>query len=420
MKVVSVINYKGGVGKTTLTACLASYLQDLRAAETIAEKPVRVLLVDLDAQCNLTCSVLPEGRWKGLYPNLGQLGNRKTLREWYYGLYGGEEEKLENLILPERYYHIIPSHLELLDVDMKLAVQIAQPNPDDPPFQFVNVLGKLRSELRLIGKTGKYDVALLDCPPNFNIVTQTAILASDAMLVPVQPNPIAVMGIDHLIRRSGDLVARFNNNAQKVSRAAHSEPDIIGPKMLGVVFTMRRVVKGNKAIKAMRAIELALETDLRSRGIPILGRIRHNAKLFAENRPLDILNSSTPGPVYEAVRDNVWKTCRKIGQALEITSPPVDRVEDYVETLVSSPVKNAAAKAGFEIAEAMRHLPQGGAELFAETVVSRILKVAKLADNPDGKSMAEEIVFHFWRHRGHSSDDAERKRIEFRKKIRSD
>ena len=311
MKIVSVINYKGGVGKTTLTACLESYLWSIGH---------RVLLVDLDAQCNLTCLVLDELRWKGLYPNPGEIGTHQTLREWYRGMCGnGDEKNLRELILRQGHHYIIPSHLELLDVDMELAVHMSQFAPGKPPSKFVNVMGKLRDQLREVGEREKIDVILLDCPPNFNIVTQTAIIASDAILVPVRPNPVSVMGIDHLIRRSDALVDEYNASVRKVREAEGAEANLKEetPKIMGVVFMMRKIYDG-RAIAVNAAIENEVEENLKDRGIPTLGNVRHREKPFAEYGPFEILDNPD---VPDEVREEVLETCQNIGKSLGFSDP---------------------------------------------------------------------------------------------------
>ena len=418
MKVVSVINYKGGVGKTTLTACLASYLQDLR-------HPVRVLLVDLDAQCNLTCAVLPN-QWKGLYPNPGEAGSGKaTLREWYRGMCGdGEEKNLGSLILHEGHHAVIPSHLDLLDVDMDLAVHMSHPDPDKTPSRFVNVLGKLRDQLCALGNAKKFDVALLDCPPNFNIVTQTAIIASDAILVPVQPTPIAVMGINHLIRRSGQLVEKFNDNIRKLGDSGHPAPALKDerPKILGAVFTMRKVVEGEKAIKQMQAIEHEVESDLwENRGVPVIGRIRHNAKLFAENSPFDVLRAQANDITAQRVKNNIRKTCRNVGEALEVIPPSGEDVLAIILRALPTPLTELTddapsltpVKAGWEIARAMRHLPRTVTDQFEQGVEQQVLAFAKGVTLQGSAKMAGDLLFSFWRHRGYSEEEAKHKRSEF-------
>ena len=74
IQIVSVINYKGGVGKTTLTANLAAEL---------AWRGKRVLLLDMDAQCSLTFSFVTPDEWESKIGGDGTPGSDKTIKSWF-------------------------------------------------------------------------------------------------------------------------------------------------------------------------------------------------------------------------------------------------------------------------------------------------------------------------------------------------
>lgn len=115
MHVVSVMNYKGGVGKTTLTANIA--------AET-ANLGHRVLVIDLDPQANLTLSFYTTTEWQE------ELRENRTIKRWYDGDSPGQKVPLAELVVtPPRVNEriqdtggrldLIASHLGLIDIDLQ-------------------------------------------------------------------------------------------------------------------------------------------------------------------------------------------------------------------------------------------------------------------------------------------------------------
>lgn len=167
MKVVSVINYKGGVGKTSLTANLAAQL---------AWEKRRVLLIDLDAQASLTFSFISPDIWEKNF------SEQKTIKSWFDSFDSGKRVSLASLIdAPARVQsmlhgkgclHIIYSHLGLLNVDLELATKLGGANLGQAKKNFINVHKRLANGIASDLKDQKYDLVLIDCPPNFNIVTK--------------------------------------------------------------------------------------------------------------------------------------------------------------------------------------------------------------------------------------------------------
>ena len=124
MKVVSVINYKGGVGKTSLTANLGAEL---------AWRRKRVLLIDLDAQASLTFSFIKPDEWERDYEAEG------TIKSWFDSFDSGSPMPLSDLIhSPPRIaqrligkgnLEVIYSHLGLINVDLELATSLGGAKP---------------------------------------------------------------------------------------------------------------------------------------------------------------------------------------------------------------------------------------------------------------------------------------------------
>lgn len=230
MEVVSVINYKGGVGKTSLTANLGAEL---------AWQGRRVLLIDLDAQASLTFSFISAEEWGRKY------AADRTIKAWFDSFEIGEKLGLSRLIVkPERVnsrlqgkgsLEVIFSHLGLINVDLELAIQIGGATLAQARRNFLSVHKRLLVGLSNPDLQDRYDLCLIDCPPNFNIVTKTAIVASDYILVPTRPDQLSTLGIDYLLRSIRQLIDDYNEFA---SLQQGQDEAKIGPKIAGVVFTM--------------------------------------------------------------------------------------------------------------------------------------------------------------------------------------
>ena len=230
MKIVSVINYKGGVGKTTLTANLAGEL---------AWRGHSVLMVDLDAQASLTFSFITPDDWQENF------AKSRTIKNWFDSFESGTPLLLSDFpFTPSRiatalnqrsgFVDLIPSHLGLINVDLELATKLGGVNLTQAKRNFLSVHSMLSKGLNEID-SDRYDLVLIDCPPNFNIVTKTAIISSDYILVPARPDYLSTLGIDYLIRSTNTLIGDYNEYAEL---NAGGETDSINPRFLHVVFTM--------------------------------------------------------------------------------------------------------------------------------------------------------------------------------------
>ncbi len=187
MRVIAVANQKGGVGKTTTAINLGTAL---------AAVGRRVLVMDCDAQGNASTGlgVEPVARRKTSYDVLVGEG---TLSEAIIGT------KVPNLDL-------VPGDENLAGVETLLH--------DDPKKNF-----RLREAFKQFSRAGRdYDTVLIDCPPSLSTVTINAMVAADAVLVPLQCEFLALEGLSQLLR-TVDLVRSALN------------PDL---EIQGVVLTM--------------------------------------------------------------------------------------------------------------------------------------------------------------------------------------
>jgi chromosome partitioning protein len=166
MKIVSVINYKGGVGKTSLTANLAAQL---------AWEGKKVLMLDLDPQTSLTFSFVLPDVWEKDFSGELPGTTDKTIKAWLEAFDGPSPIKLASLIhTPPRAsgalggkgkLDIVSSHLGLINVDLKLATKLGGGTLAQVKNNYVALHRRLLDGLSS-SNPAAYDVVLIDCPPN--------------------------------------------------------------------------------------------------------------------------------------------------------------------------------------------------------------------------------------------------------------
>jgi len=165
--VLSVVNHKGGVGKTTTT---------INLGKGLVNRGQSVLLVDMDSQGNLSQSLGIHNPQQQLLQALAQGGSIP--------------------VIPlQDHYHLVPSDLELSRAESEL---IKTPS------------GVLRFRNALAPVLGQYDYILIDCPPSLNIFTYSALVASTAALVVLEPEASAVKGMYNLLELIHDIRESFN------------------------------------------------------------------------------------------------------------------------------------------------------------------------------------------------------------------
>jgi len=161
-KVFSIANQKGGVGKTTTTVNLGAGL---------ARLGVSTLIIDLDAQANATSA----------------LGIEKRTGGSLYRVLHGEGSAIDQIIsTTTKHLDIIPSEIDLAAIESELA-------------QAEGFLGKLRTALKPIIDSGKYQAIIIDCPPALGVLSMSALAASDHLLVALQTEYLAMEGLGQIL-----------------------------------------------------------------------------------------------------------------------------------------------------------------------------------------------------------------------------
>lgn len=306
MDIISIINYKGGVGKTTIAANLAAEL---------AFRGKSVLAIDLDPQANLTFSFFGVDEWKEKYEA------SKTIKNWYDAFIDKDEDlNLRNLIAkPPRVnsgmkgkLDLICSHLALINVDLELATRLVGGTERDLRNNYLRVHSRLRQGIDSLG-TSSYDFVLIDCPPNFNIVTKTAIAASDYLLVPTKPDYLSTLGIEQLDKHVKELVRNYN---KYVVEAAVKDWRKISPSIIGVLFTMI-TMRNQQPISTQQQYIAQVEKF----GIPCLEtKIRENKTIYgdAPEYGVPVVLKRVSGETYENVQAELEELTTELLEKVEI------------------------------------------------------------------------------------------------------
>ena len=235
-KIISLINQKGGVGKTTTAINLAGYLAD-------ADR--RVLLVDLDPQGNAS---------SGLGIDI-----RNLPKGLYDSLVGGQHPRDIILRHSEIGHDILPASQDLAGAGIEL-VQF-----ENREFKLYDVLRQVRQE---------YDYIIIDSPPSLGLLTINGLVASDEVLIPVQTEYYALEGLSQLL-----------NTIKLVQQ--HLQPNL---KIMGALLTMydrrnrlsRQVVKEMKNHFPGRVFDSIIPRSVRLAEAPSFGKSILNFDSFSK------------------------------------------------------------------------------------------------------------------------------------------
>lgn len=185
-KVVSIINLKGGVAKTTTTVqigeCLAS------------EFGKKVLIIDLDPQTNATVCLIDDEEWQKLDDEgktLFHLFNDKLEKTNVFNITTAIQHGVSNLRLPT--LDLLPSSVQLMEIQDNIKDVASKTEYTVRPIDV------LKKEIEQI--LPQYDYVLIDCPPSLGLITQNGLVISDYYLIPTIPDRLSTSGLKILIKK---------------------------------------------------------------------------------------------------------------------------------------------------------------------------------------------------------------------------
>lgn len=189
LQVITVVNFKGGSAKTTTTAHLGQHL---------ALTGHRVLIIDLDPQASLSAL-------HGFQP---EIDNNPSLYDAIR--YDEARRPIADVILQTNFpqLDIIPANLELQEYEHSTPLAMQQGNEGK---RFFLRLGRALQDV-----DDRYDVVLIDCPPQLGFLTLTALTASTSVLITVHPQMLDLMSMSQFLLMLGNLVRTIREKGAPV------------------------------------------------------------------------------------------------------------------------------------------------------------------------------------------------------------
>ena len=199
---LAVANRKGGVGKSTTAVMLAHALA--------AWGRKRVLVVDLDAQCNSSMILIGGEGWSNAR------NKRTTIADYFFDLYDGVMPNAKDYLIqsagdvaaPGRAgITLIPGSLLLEDVQGELFLKQSRES-NDPDIVSRRVQGRIKQLIKRF--ESDFDVVLMDCPPGISFAALAAIQLSQKVLVPFRPDYVSQFAVERiamLVEDKGNLEA---------------------------------------------------------------------------------------------------------------------------------------------------------------------------------------------------------------------
>ena len=191
MQVTAVVNFKGGSGKTTTATHLAQHL---------ALTGHRVLAIDLDPQASLSAL-------HGIQP---ELDKNPSLYDAIR--YDEAKRPISEVIRPTNFpgLDIVPANLELQEYEYETPLAASNKSTPDGRMFFTRITDALKEV------DDRYDVVVIDCPPQLGYLTLTALTASTSVLVTIHPQMLDVMSMSQFLLMLGGILRTISEAGAEV------------------------------------------------------------------------------------------------------------------------------------------------------------------------------------------------------------
>ena len=272
-KIISLFNHKGGVSKTTTTYHLGWML---------AEKGHKVLMVDTDAQCNLTGLVLGEDDFEEFYEKNPQNNIKYALDPAFLGQ-PTPIQAIDGVLVRENLW-LVPGHIDITEFDISLGMAH---NFSTSMAILMNLPGAIYAFLQKMIDKFDIDYVLIDMNPSLSETNKNLLMISDYFIVPTAPDFFSQMALSTLTTmvpkwKKWSLVARtfFKDSI-------YPFPDK-NPMFLGIVMQNFTIRKGKPSKAFQEKIDRVME-KVNTKVIPAFDT--ENLLLSTEKRRLQVENN---------------------------------------------------------------------------------------------------------------------------------
>lgn len=187
MKSVAFFNNKGGVGKTTLACNMAAHLRK--------ETDAKILVIDLDPQCNATQLLLSEDQWDEIYSNRKESPNESVMKVLRYIRQGDSHIDADfPTAYSERFeVHVLPGHPSLSVVEDQLSSSWVE-------FKGGTIGGARRTlwVRRMVEAAHAYDYVFLDVGPSLGALNRTTLMGADGFVTPMAADLFSLYALDNI------------------------------------------------------------------------------------------------------------------------------------------------------------------------------------------------------------------------------